>query len=146
MSALANLKLIAAKRPAQLSAAIQRRNKVSKRLVEQIALAQAKLDGKIYAVTKQRTVKDDATGESKTVEVAKRVKAWWFATDSGKTCITLKYGVKTIELAKGKTAVELANEKELVATLGMLKQAVDDGELDAQIEAVAGVTKTAKSK
>ena len=146
MSALANLKLIAAKRPVQLSAAIQRRNKVSKRLVEQIALAQAKHDGKIYAVTKQRTVKDEVTGESKTVEVAKRVKEWWFASDSGKTCIALKYGVKTIELAKGKTAVELANEKDLVATLGMLKQAVDDGELDAQIEAVAGMVKTGQKK
>ena len=62
MSALANLKLVAAKRPTQLSPVIQRRNKISMRIGEQIELAQAKLDGKLYAPTKQRTVKDEETG------------------------------------------------------------------------------------
>ena len=34
--------------------------------------------------------------------------------------------------------MELPSEKELVATLEILKQAVEGGELDGQIEAVAG--------
>ena len=46
MTALANLKLVAAKKPAQLSPVVQRRSKVAKRIAEQIALAQAKQDGK----------------------------------------------------------------------------------------------------
>ena len=146
MSTLAQLKLVTAKRNIQLSPVIQRRNKVSARISEQIELAQAKLDGKIYSVTQQRKVKDEATGEVTTVEVTKRVKEWWFTTDSKKTCITLKYGARTIELAKGKTAVELTSENELVATLGMLKKAVDEGELDAQIEAVACSVKTIVKK
>ena len=141
MSALANLKLVAAKRAVQLSPVILRRNRVSMRITEQIASAQSKLDGKLYAPMKQRKVKDVETGEIKTVDVAKRVKEWWFTTDSGKLCVSLRYGAKVIEIAKGKTAVELASGKELVSTLEMLRQAVEDGELDTQIEVASGAAK-----
>lgn len=147
MSALANLKLVAAKRPTQLSPVIQRRNKVSMRIGEQIEMAQAKLDGKLYAPTKQRTVKDAETGEISTVNVTKRVKEWWFTTDNGKLCISLRYGAKVVSLgAKGLTAVELASEKDLVVTLEILKQVVENGELDAQIEAVAVAVKVGFKK
>ena len=146
MSALANLKLVTAKRPVQLSPVVQRRNKVAKRIYEQIELAKAKQDGKLYSPTRQRRIKDAETGESKTVEMPKRLKEWWFATDSGKLCVSLRYGAKVIEIAKGKTAVELASEKELVATLEILKQAVESGELDAQLEAVAGAVKAGFKK
>lgn len=146
MSALASLKLVAAKRAVQLSPVIQRRNKVALRISEQIALAQSKLDGKLYAPTKQRKVTDAETGKIKTIDVAKRVKEWSFTTDSGKLCVSLRYGAKVIEIAKGKTAVELANEKELVATFELLRQAVMAGELDAQIEAVAGAVKAGFKK
>ena len=145
MSALANLKLVAAKRQAQLSPVIQRRNKVSMRISEQIELAKSKLEGKLYAPTKQRTVKDEETGEVRSIEVAKRINEWWFTTGSGKLCVSLRYGAKLISLgAKGVTAVELASDKELVATLEVLRQAVEGGELDAQIEAASGTLKMAK--
>ncbi len=146
MSALANLKLVAAKRPVQLSPVVQRRNKVAKRIYEQIALAKAKQDGTLYSPTRLRTVKDEETGLNKTVSVPKRLKEWWFATDSGKLCVSLRYGAKVIEFAKGKTAVELASEKELVATLEVLKQAVESGELDAQLEAASGAVKSGFKK
>jgi len=146
MSALANLKLVAAKRAVQLSPVIQRRNKVSIRITEQIALAQSKLDGKLYEPMTQRKVKNNETGEITTVNVAKRVKEWWFTTDNGKHCVQLRYGQKVVEIAKGKTAVELASDKELVATLEVLRQAVNAGELDAQIEAVAGAVKAGFKK
>ncbi len=146
MSALANLKLVTAKRPAQLSPVIQRRNKISLRISEQIAFAQSKLDGKLYAPMKQRKVKNEETGEITTVEVTKRVKEWWFTSSNGKLCVSLRYGAKVIEIAKGKTAVELASDKELVATLEVLRQAVNAGELDAQIEAVAGAVKAGFKK
>ena len=147
MSALANLKLVAAKRPVQLSPVVMRRSKVANRIAEQIEIAKAKQDGKVYAATRLRRVKDAETGESKTVEMPKRLKEWWFTTtDSGKLCVTLKYGAKVIEIAKGKTAVELANEKELVKTLEILKQAVESGELDAQLEVASGAVKAGFKK
>lgn len=146
MSALANLKLIVAKRPMQLSPIVQRRNKVIKRIFEQIQLATAAQEGKTYAPTKLRTVKDEATGETTTVQVAKRIKEWWFVTEAGKLCVSLKYGAKVVEIAKGKTAVELVNANELVQTLETLKTAVESGELDAQLEVVSGAVKAAFKK
>jgi hypothetical protein len=141
MSALANLNLVSAKRPMQLSPVIQRRNKVAKRLHEQIQLATAKLEGKLYAPSKLRTVKDDETGESKSISVPKRIKEWWFANNNGTICVQLRYGAKVVEIAKGKTAVEIASAADIVPTLETLKAAVEGGELDAQLEAVSGATK-----
>jgi hypothetical protein len=146
MTALANLKLIAAKRPVQLSPVVQRRNKVAKRIVEQIALATAKQDGKTYAPTKQRKVTDAETGERKTITVPKSIKEWWFVTDTGKLCVQLRYGAKIVEIAKGKSAVELAAADQLVPTLETLKAAVEGGELDAQLEAVSGAVKAGFKK
>ena len=146
MSALANLKLVNAKRPVHLSPVVQRRNKVAARIHEQIELAKSKLEGASFNPTRLRTIKDAETGLNKTVSVPKRVKEWWFTSDSGKLCLSLRYGAKVIEIAKGKSAVELAGEKDLVATLEVLKQAVSDGELDAQIEAVAGAVKAGFKK
>ena len=48
---------------------------------------------------------------------------------------------KIVEVAKGKKTVVLAGEKDLVATLEILKQAVESGELDAQIDAAAGAVR-----
>lgn len=146
MTALANLKLIAAKRPVQLSPLIQRRNKVANRISEQIALATAKQSGNSYAPTKQRKVTDAATGESKTVTVPKRIKEWWFVTTDGKLCVQLRYGAKIVEFAKGKSAIEVTNADELVTTLTVLRDAVMNGELDAQIESVSGAVKAGFKK
>jgi hypothetical protein len=146
MTALANLKLIAAKRPVQLSPLIQRRNKVANRIGEQIALATAKQSGNSYAPTKQRKVTDAATGESKTVTVPKRIKEWWFVTTDGKLCVQLRYGAKVIELAKGKGAIEVSGADQLVTTLTVLRDAVLNGELDAQLEAVSGAVRAAFKK
>ena len=146
MSALGTLKLTTAKRTAQISPVIQRRNKLIRRIGEQIELAKAKQQGTQYAPTKQVKVIDDETGEKKLVQVPKRVKDWSFTAENGKVCVTLRYGATIIELAKGKTAVELANENELVTTLETLSKAVENGELDAQLEATSGTVKAGFKK
>ncbi len=146
MTTLAQLKLVSAKRPTQLSPIAQRRNKVVKRIAEQINLAKALADGRTYAPTRMRSVKDDETGETKTVETAKRVKAWWWNADNGKLVLSLRYGAKVIDLAKGKSAIELASTDELVPTLTLLRDAVMNGELDTQIETVSAATKAGFKK
>ena len=147
MSGLSNLKLIVAKKPKQLSPVAARRGKMVQRIQEQLDLAKAKQSGTVYAPMKQRKVKDEETGEAKTVQVPKRLKEWWFVADNGKTCVSLRYGAKVISLgAKGVTAVELANAKDLVPTLETLKQAVETGELDAQLESVSGAVKAGFKK
>jgi Family of unknown function (DUF6641) len=147
MSALASLKLVAAKRPNQIPPVLQRRNKLVKRIWEQIQLATAAAEGRQYAPMQLHTVVDEETGQKKTVEIPKRVKPLWYVTDTGKLCISLKYGAKVVEFAKGKTAVELAADgSDLIPTLETLKQAVENGELDAQLEAVSGAVRNTLKK
>ncbi len=134
MSALNSLKLVAVKKPRNIPAIVTRRNKLSSKLWEQINLAKSQMDGKPFVVMKYRSVKDPATGLRKQVEVPKRIKPWWFQSEQGKVCVSVKYGSWTIELAKGKPSVEVASGEELVNALTAIKQAVEAGELDQQIE------------
>jgi hypothetical protein len=135
MSALAKLKLIASKRTQATNPVQHRRNKLAVKIAEQIALATAQSEGRMYAPTKLRTVTDSATGERRTVETVKRVKEWFWTADTGKVNVSIRYGAKTLELARGKNAIELANASELVTTLETVRDAVLAGELDVQIEA-----------
>ena len=136
MSTLNALKLTATTKPTQVSAVQQRRNKLAKRIWEQIELAKAQQAGTQFVATKFRTVKD-ADGMRKTVETSKRVKAWWFTADNGKLAISVRYGSKVLELAKGKYAIEVGVEKELVNVLEVVKTAVLNGELDTAIDNAA---------
>lgn len=134
MATLATLKLSTAVKPTHMPAVQLRRNKLAKRLWEQAELAKAQQAGAQFFVTKFRTVVENDTGMSKQVEVNTRIKQWWFTTDSGKLALSVRYGTRLLELAKGKFAVELASEKELVPTLEIIKAAVLAGELDAEME------------
>lgn len=136
MSTINSLKLVAAKKPINLPAVVQRRNKVLAKLWEQIKLAEAQASGTHYAPTKYRRLKD-SEGNVRTVEMPKRIKPWWFISESGNTCLALHYGSKIVEISKGKTAIELLNKAELVSTLNMLKTAIEAGELDEAINNTA---------
>jgi hypothetical protein len=133
MATLTSLKLSAAQKNSSLTGAQVRRTKMLKAIGEQIAIAKAVQAGAQPIITKLRSVTTE-TGERTLVETNKRVKQWWFATDNGKLAINLRYGARMLELAKGKFAIEVASEKELVPTLEALKSIAAAGELDAAIE------------
>ena len=141
MSALDSLKLTTAKKPTHIPAIVFRRNKLSSKLWEQIQLAKSQIDGTPFVVTKFKSVKDKETGLRRQVEIPKRIREWWFKNDAGKVCVSVKYGTKVIELAKGKHSVEVENAQALVKALELVKQAVEAGELDAQIESASGALK-----
>ena len=134
MATLASLKLPAAQKATSVTGSQIRRAKMVKALNEQIALAKAQQNGDSFSVTKFRSIVDTETGVRKLVESNKRVKPWWFATDNGKLAINVRYGARMLELAKGKFAIEVASEKELLPTLEALKTIALSGELDAAIE------------
>jgi len=134
MSVLSNLKLVDVKKPRNMPVIVVRRNKLSSKLWEQIQLAKSQLEGTQFVVTKFRSVKDRETGLLKQVEVPKRIKPWWFQSDEGKVCFSVRYGSWTIDLAKGKPSVEVDSGEELVKALTTIKIAVEAGELDGQIE------------
>ena len=146
MATLATLKLSGAVKPTHVPAVQLRRNKLAKRLWEQIELARAQQAGTTFAPTRLRSVRDTETGIRRQVETNKRVKPWWFTADNGKLAVSVRYGTRVLELAKGKWAVEVAAEKELVPVLEVLKTAVLDGELDAAMETASNKLRSAFGK
>ena len=133
MSQLSKLKLVSVQARGR-SAAVVRRNKLTALLEVQIASAKAATEGGVYLRKSQKVVADADTGQRTMIEIAKRVKQWWFATPDGKIALTVRYGAKVIEIAKGKNAVQVADMAELVETLQVIRDATLAGELDAQIE------------
>jgi hypothetical protein len=136
MATLASLKLVAAKKPSNLSSSAQRRNKLLAKLEEQIHFATAHNQGETYAPTHIKTI-TNAAGERVQVTQPKKIKPWWFVSENGKVCVAVRYGAKVIELAKGKTAIEVSNPAALIEALEAVKVAVQAGELDMQLEAVS---------
>lgn len=145
MSTLSNLKLVTAKKPTSQPPVVQRRNKVISKLWEQQKLIQSQGTGTPYAPLKTKRIKD-IEGNIKVLEVPKRIKPWWFTNETGKTCVAIKYGNRVIEIAKGKTAIEVANTEELIQVLEQVRQAIDAGELDTQIDAASASVRAGFSK
>jgi hypothetical protein len=89
-----------------------------------------------------KTYTNKETGERMTAQVAKRVKEWFWVSESGRINLAVKYGAKTLPLnKKGANAIEVINADELIKTLGALKAAVLDGELDEAITEVSMATR-----
>ena len=114
MSNLASLKLVTSKKPRSISPVLHCRNKLSTKLWEQIQFAKTQQEGKPFAPLKYRTVVDRETGLRRQVEMPKRVKPWWWVSQEGKVCVSVKYGSYTIELARGKPSVEVASASDLI--------------------------------
>jgi hypothetical protein len=138
MSGLSALKLVQAKREKGTSPQHARRQKLSTKLGEQIQLAKALQSGTEFSPVRVRTVKDEVTGQSRKVEVPKKLKPWWWTDDKGKLCITVRYGARTLEIVEGKNAIETDSIADVITSLQVIRTAVDSGELDKRIDAVMG--------
>jgi hypothetical protein len=132
MSSITKLKLITSKRERNLSPIMLRRKKLATKIQEQLELARCQMNGTLYAPKRLKTVTNEA-GERVVVETTKRVKEWFWTTPANKINLSIRYGSKTLELAKGKNAIELGTQDELIETLSLLQQVVISGELDEAI-------------
>ena len=146
MSGLNALKLVQAKREKGNSPQHARRQKLSTKLAEQIQLAKAQQSGAEFSPVRVRTVKDEATGQSRKVEVPKKIKPWWWTDETGKLCITVRYGARTLEIVEGKNAIETDSIADVITSLQVIRSAVDAGELDKRIDAVMGQVKAGIAK
>ena len=138
MSTLDTLKLVAVKKPTHTPTVVIRRNKLASKVWEQLQLAKSQIEGTKFEVKKYRSYTDKESGLRKQVEVSKRIREWWFRNEQGKVCVAIKYGTRVLELAKGKHSIEVGSADELIKALELVKQAVELGELDAQLEQASG--------
>ena len=143
---LSSLKIVQAKRQSAIDPLMLRRNKLLRKLEDQINAAKALSKGESFSVKRVRNITDKQTSEIRAVEVFRKIRQWWFVADSGKVVIQLKYGSKVIDIAKGKNSVEVSNGAELIAVLETLKSACELGELDQQISSAADAVKARFAK
>jgi len=142
MAIIAKLNITNVNRPRQLPVIVQRRNKLVNALHDQLELARAEAEGREYLKTRRRHVKNPVTGEYAEAMVSRRPRAWFWTADDGKVYISMRYGTKVIEIAKGKLSIEVGERRQLVAVIEALTQTVATGELDNHIDsAVAEVSK-----
>jgi hypothetical protein len=138
MSTLDTLKLVAVKKPTHTPTVVIRRNKLASKVWEQLQLAKSQIEGTKFEVKKYPSYTDKESGLRKQVEVSKRIREWWFKNEQGKVCVAIKYGTRVLELAKGKHSIEVGSADELIKALELVKQAVELGELDQQLEQASG--------
>jgi len=147
MAILTSLSLVVGKRSRSLDPVVVKRNKLSARIQEQMDICRAHLDGRVYAATRDKTVVDEVTGESRVVKANKRITEWFWQSNTGKVNISLRYGASTLNLAKGgKNAIEVGSLHDVVPTLELLMSAVEAGELDSAIAEASAKTRTSFTK
>lgn len=143
MTLLDTLNLVAFNPLANKNPIAARRQKLMAKIDEQIQLS----TNKDYIPTQQKWVTDDEGKQTK-VEVTKRVKRWQSSSVNGLINLVVDNGNKPLEFAKGKNAIELANEFEVADVLTKLREAAELGQLDVLTEQQAQFTRclTLKNK
>lgn len=137
MSHLKALKLASAVPVRAAVDPVQRmREKMIATLAEQKQMAEAKIDGQVFAPT-HIVRRKNAEGQRVEVETLKRVRQGWFTDASGKVFFAIRYAGKPIEFAKDKNAIEAGELAALPKIIDTLVDAVRAGELDAQLTAAA---------
>lgn len=124
MSHLKSLTLTASQ-PLSTNSTLIRRQRFIDRLEEQRKLAED--PGFVPMV---RRWKKDESGGRQPVDAYRRIKPWWRADEKGTLLLTLRKGLKTIELEKGKPAIVVGPPERLEAVLTTLIAATKAGELD----------------
>ena len=141
MSAIAKLNLQTVKRQVGVDKTAERRRKLLQSLQMQREMLRAELAGKKYQATKKVWVQD-ADGQQTLTEVPKRMRAWYFEQDGG-WYVQCRYGMKIMNISGKNNSVFVNKKSEIGAVLDAFMQAVQDGELDREIEAVSGQRKLA---
>ena len=142
MSILKSLKLATVAQARAGASEFAFRDKLLRYLDEQKALAEAEIAGTSFQATKRVTRTNDA-GEKVRVEAPRTVRKGWFTDPQGKLFFQLRYGSKPLEFAKGMNAIEFADRDALPGTIGSVIEAVNAGELDAQLKSAIAERKAA---
>lgn len=129
---LSSLKVIARPKIEPKPPILAKRMRLIERLDEQQALAQCMLANEPFEAYREKVVKDAETGERKTIRKRKVVRPWFYDSD-GHYYFEVKMGLKTMELDKGKAAVDVGPKEQLPDVIATIIKAVESGELDQLI-------------
>jgi len=122
MIQLADVKLVSAVRPTFQDPVILKRTKFISRVSEQLEIANLLMKGEQIPFT--------SLNDAVSLRRPSKASPWWWTDKDGKYLMTIKYGSKVIELAKGKPAVQAETLDQIIEVLISLKLATSNGELD----------------
>ena len=125
MCFLSNVKLSEYNGKELRNPAALRRHKLSEKIEQQLKLV---ADPNYRPIKTIWNIGEDGT--ERLFDKPMRIKRWWVEKVDGTVLLTVRYGSRPLELAKGKNAIELASMEALELTLRNLKLAVLSGELD----------------
>ena len=108
---------------------------------EQLKLVEAALGGTAYQRSKAVWITDDVGNRSK-VQRPVKLRQWWTVGTNGAVQFGLRYGAVPLEVKAGMSAVEVSKLADVPLLIKALVQAVDQGELDAAIDAVTAARKS----
>lgn len=136
MGYLEGLKIVTASKPEHSSPLFHRRSKLIEKLYEQIECVKAKSEGRDHFIQYMRNSKTP-TGETVQSQMVRKVRPWWYRNTDGKLVLEVRYANKRLELAKGKTGVEVENLANMITAIELVIKAVQGGEMDAGLNATA---------
>lgn len=133
MSMIKQLKLSSEGRLSNIETTEQRlRRRLCEQLDEQIELVEADIAGE--ELVKMRVVyTTNENGERVAKKLPRRMRRWYWNNSAGTWFIELCYGNRPLKIAADKTAVEAGALEKLADVIGVLKEAVNAGELDKQL-------------
>lgn len=135
MSFLAKLTLSEKSPHDGVSPVDRKRRKLLEQLDQQIEAAKLALDNKPAMREFQRWIKPDGATDKQLVAKLIPIRKWWWISVTGVTMFSLRQGNRVMEIAPGKTAIEVGYLKDLPDVLATIRQAVEAGELDDQLKA-----------
>jgi hypothetical protein len=141
MGVLDKLKIVALAPKVKGSVEQSRRTKLAEQLTEQLKLAEAALGGAAYQRSKTVWITDDAGNRNK-VERPVKARLWWTVGANGSVQFGLRYGTVPLEVKPGMSAVEVSKLADVPLLIQNLLQAVEQGEFDEAIDAVANARKS----
>ena len=136
MSGLDKLKIVAMTPKRAASVEQERRNKITRKLDEQLKLAEARMGGAVYQRNRYHWHTDE-NGDRKRIIRPVRLREWWTTSTTGSIQFGLRYGSTPIEIQKGRNAVEVAKLEDLPGTIRVLMEVILKGELDEPIRFAA---------
>ena len=117
---------------------IQRQNKLIAKLEVQREMAQCLVENEEFKAYKFKYVTDTETGIKNKVRVPKQIKPWFYKMGS-QYFTTIKYGSKSLELAKGLYAIAVEDSAALASVYDSVIAAVKAGEFDTKLMAIKRV-------
>ncbi|WNC72492.1 hypothetical protein RGQ13_00535 [Thalassotalea psychrophila] len=117
---------------------IQRQNKLIGRLETQLEMAKCHIENEVFTAYKEQWITDPLTKVKSKVRVQKRVKAWFYQV-KGNYFMEVKYGSKSLELAKDKYVITIGEQDKLIPTIELIIDAVRAGEFDTHLSKIKRV-------